>query len=85
MRKPVLAVSVRGSKTSRRAQYQRRFSASEQRVPHEVQTRFLRVEQDKICGCYLHPLKFCQEPRKPVLPVSPHGECGEQGNTTIPP
>ena len=78
-RKPVLAVSVRRSETSRRAQYQRRFSASEQRVPHEVQTRFLRVEQDKICGCYLHPLKFCQEPRKPVWS---HGidtrECGEQ-------
>ena len=48
MRQPVLAVSVRGSETSRRAQYQRRFSASEQRVSHEVQTRFLRVEQDKI-------------------------------------
>ena len=58
MRKPVLAVSVRGSETSRRAQYQRRF---------------------KICGCYQHPLKFCQEPRKPVWS---HGidtrECGEQ-------
>ena len=78
-RKPVLAVSACMSKTSRRAQYQRRFSASEQRVPHEVQTRFLRVEQDKICGCYQHPLKFCQEPRKPVWS---HGidtrECGEQ-------